>query len=80
MAQARWGVHVRRSLHLGGLLRKLSVLDDVLDGFFLLSSLFAIAPPHWSLVVASQSQMLACFARWLALLTFLSPQSAGKAT
>lgn len=41
-------------LSLHRLLGELSALDAVLDVFFLLSSLLSVAPPHWSLVIASQ--------------------------
>lgn len=60
MRQSWWGVGARRHDLRRGLLRELLALDDHLDVILLPPSLFAIAPPHRSLVIALQSQILAC--------------------
>ena len=46
------------------LLGELLPLDDHLDIVLLVPPLIIIAPPHWSLVVASKSQILASCAAW----------------
>ena len=38
---------------------ELGALNYVFDDFLLLSALLVIAPPHWSLVLAFESEMLA---------------------
>ena len=81
MAQAgRWASGETGLLHLGRLLRQLSTLDDVLDNFFLLSSLFGITPPDRTFVVAAQTEMGASFTCRLTLLTLLSTESASETT
>lgn len=65
---------------MSGLFGELGVLDDVFDGFFLLPSHFIVAPPHWSLVLALQTQVLACFATRFALIALLPSKSACEAS
>lgn len=55
MAKARRRADVRCWLRLRRLLGKLCALDDVLDHLLLLAPLLAVAPPHWSLVIATQA-------------------------
>jgi hypothetical protein len=84
MAQAWWRVDRSWLLllwlrWLRRFLRKLSLLYYVLDDLLLATSLLSITPPHWSLIVASQAQVLACLARRFSFLALLPPQSASKA-
>ena len=41
------------------LLVELCAFDDILDDFFLVSPLFIVAPPHWSLVFALETEVFA---------------------
>ena len=81
MAERRWRAGVElRLLRLLLLLGKLGALDDVLDQVLLSTTLFAIAPPHRSLVIASQTEMLAGLASGLSLFALLASQSTGEAS
>lgn len=55
-----------------GLLISLCPFDDSLDVVFMLPSCFIVAPPVWSLVLAVQSKVTACFATWLSFITLLT--------
>lgn len=79
MAEAGWGVGAHRDA-LSGLLIELGALDDILDDFFLVSSLLVVAPPHGPLVFALEAEMLAGFTRWLALIALLPSQTACEAS
>jgi hypothetical protein len=57
---------------MGSLLGELGPLDDVLDVLLLISPLLVVAPPHWPLVFALESEMSARFATWLSFITLLS--------
>ena len=67
-------------LGLRALLGKLSALDNILDHFLLLSPLLSIAPPHRTLIIASQAQVSACFTSRLTFFALLSSKSACKTT
>ena len=54
------------------LLGELLSLDDDLDVVLVLSSRFVVAPPHWSLVLALQTEMFACCAHGRTLIALLS--------
>ena len=60
MRQAGWGVDRSLNGGVGRLLRQLLTLDDHLDVVFVLSPGIVVAPPHGSLVLALQAEMLAC--------------------
>lgn len=63
----------------GGLLGQLRALDDIFDVLLLPPSLIVVAPPHWSLVLAGQAEMLAGLAFRFPLIALLSSQSACEA-
>lgn len=58
------------------LFRQLLSLDDHLDVIFLAPALIVVAPPHWSLVLASKAKVFACGTAWRTLITLLSSKSA----
>jgi len=80
MAERRWRRYALELRSLRSLLRHLRLLDHVLDAFLLQAALLAIRPPHGSLVVASKSQVMACFARGFAFLALLPTKPASEAT
>lgn len=53
-------------------LQQLCLLDFVFDAFLLQPSLLRVSPPHGSLIVALHTEIGACFANGVALVTFLS--------
>ena len=57
----------------GALLIELGLLDYILNIILLLPALLIITPPHWSLVVAGESQVLAGFALRLRFVALLPP-------
>jgi len=62
------------------LLGELRPLDDGLDVFLLILPVLIIAPPHWSLVFAVETQVFASLAGGLAFIALLSSQSTCEAT
>jgi hypothetical protein len=62
----------RHDLRAAGLLGELLPLDDHLDVVLLVPPLIVVAPPHWSLIIASQSQILASCAAWGTFVALLS--------
>ena len=56
---------------LRALIVEFCALDDVLDDFLLVSSLLVVAPPHWSLVFALQTEMFACATGRFSLIALL---------
>lgn len=54
------------------LLRELLALDDDLDIVLVLSAHIVVAPPHWSLILARQTEMFACCAHGRTLIALLS--------
>lgn len=63
-----------------GLLSKLLALDDVLDVFLVLATEVVVPPPHWSLVFAAETEILASSAHRRAFVALLASQSAGVAS
>lgn len=61
------------------LLRELLALDYHLDVFFVFPSHVVVAPPHGSLVLALQAEMLAGCAHGSSLVAFLASQTASIA-
>jgi hypothetical protein len=66
-----WGSVRAQSDALCALLVELCALDDVLDDFLLVASLLVVAPPHWSLVFALQTEMFACATGRFSLIALL---------
>jgi len=65
---------------MGGLLGELGALDGRLDQLLLSFALVDVAPPYWSLVFAGQTEVFACRAARLALVTLLATETAREAT
>jgi len=61
------------------LLVELGALDNVLDHLLLIPPLFVVAPPHWPLVFALETEVFAGAAGGLSLITLLSSQAACEA-
>lgn len=78
MAETWGGVGAHRHT-LRSLLVELGALDDVLDDFFLTPSLIIVAPPHRPLVFALETQVFACAARGLSLITLLPSKTTCEA-
>ena len=70
MAQAWWGVCAYCDA-LCALLVELGALDDVLNHLLLVSPLLIVAPPHWSLVFALETEMFAGAAGRLSFIALL---------